>query len=163
MSKFDAVNYFESACGNFGMRISDRNLQQIYKICEDSCPYETGGILIGRYSDDLKWAEITTITGPPANSKRARFAFVRSNKGIISLLKKLWDEHRYYLGEWHYHPNASPLPSLTDAKTMHELSKSERLHCPEPILLIVGGNPFNWHEYVGVWVRGKEIELCRRQ
>jgi len=122
-------------------------------------PYETGGILIGRYSDDLKWAEITTITGAPAESKQTLCSFVRSTRGIITKLKRAWQKQQYYLGEWHYHPNASPKPSALDLKTMVNLSKDEDLGCPEPILLVIGGSSSNWLQYIGVYVKEQEIEL----
>ena len=125
----------------------------------NSYPYETGGILIGRYSDDLKWAEITTITGAPAESKQTLCSFVRSTRGIITKLKRAWQKQQYYFGEWHYHPNASPKPSALDLKTMVNLSKDEDLGCPEPILLVIGGSSSNWLQYIGVYVKEQEIEL----
>ena len=66
---------------------------------------------------------------------------------------------QYYLGEWHYHPNASPKPSALDLKTMVNLSKDEDLGCPEPILLVIGGSSSNWLQYIGVYVKEQEIEL----
>lgn len=71
----------------------------------------------------------------------------------------MWKKRQYYLGEWHYHPNASPRPSKLDIETMLKLSKSEELHCPEPILLIVGGNSENWYHYIGVHLKNGQVEL----
>jgi len=84
---------------------------------------------------------------------------MRSTQGIITKLKGAWKKQQYYLGEWHYHPNTSPKPSGLDLKTMLNLSKSKELHCPEPILLIIGGGPSNWHQYIGVYTKEQEIEL----
>ena len=44
---------------------------------------------------------------------------------------------------------------------MFDLSKSEELHCPEQILLIIGGGPSNWHQYIGVYAKNQEIELYK--
>lgn len=95
----------------------------------------------------------------PAESKQTLCSFVRSTRGIITKLKRAWQKQQYYLGEWHYHPNASPKPSALDLKTMVNLSKDEDLGCPEPILLVIGGSSSNWLQYIGVYVKEQEIEL----
>ena len=86
MSKIDNYAYYESISGIYGVKISSQKLQHLYDLCEKSYPYETGGILIGRYSDDLKWAEITEVTDAPIDSMRTLFSFIRSTQGIIALL-----------------------------------------------------------------------------
>ena len=159
MSKTEIFRCYEDFNGLYGVKLPNQDLQYIHDLCKKSYPYETGGILIGKYSDDLKWAEITTVTEAPAESKRTRCSFIRSTHGIIAKLKSAWKKQQYYLGEWHYHPKASPKPSGIDLRTMLTLSKNEELHCPEPILLIIGGMPQNWCQYIGVYVSGKEIEL----
>lgn len=159
MNRTETFRYYESFNGVYGVKLPEQELRHIHDLCKNSYPYETGGILIGRYSEDLKWAEIITITAAPAESKRTRCSFIRSTQGIITKLKGVWKRQQYYLGEWHYHPNASPKPSGLDLKTMLNLSKNEELHCPEPILLIVGGSPSNWRQYTGVYVNDQEIEL----
>lgn len=159
MNRTETFRYYESFNGVYGVKLPEQELRHIHDLCKNSYPYETGGILIGRYSEDLKWAEIITITAAPAESKRTRYSFIRNTQGIITKLKSAWKRQQYYLGEWHYHPNASPKPSGLDIKTMLNLSKSEELHCPEPILLIVGGSPSNWRQYTGVYAKDQEIEL----
>ena len=159
IEKIETFKYYESFNGSYGVKLPDQELEYIHSLCMNSYPYETGGILIGRYSDDLKWAEITTITGAPAESKQTLCSFVRSTRGIITKLKRAWQKQQYYLGEWHYHPNASPKPSALDLKTMVNLSKDEDLGCPEPILLVIGGSSSNWLQYIGVYVKEQEIEL----
>ena len=159
IEKIETFKYYKSFNGSSGVKLPDQELEYIHSLCMNSYPYETGGILIGRYSDDLKWAEITTITGAPAESKQTLCSFVRSTRGIITKLKRAWQKQQYYLGEWHYHPNASPKPSALDLKTMVNLSKDEDLGCPEPILLVIGGSSSNWLQYIGVYVKEQEIEL----
>ena len=155
----ETFRYFESADGLYGVRISSLILKNLHDLCSESYPYETGGILIGRYSEDLTWAIITSITNAPMASRHTPCLFVRSNQGVLAQLKGLWKWDQYYLGEWHYHPNASPKPSGLDSKTMFNLSKNKSLHCPEPILFIVGGNPRDWQQYLSVFKQNKEIEL----
>ena len=66
---------------------------------------------------------------------------------------------QYYIGEWHFHPYSSPFPSATDLQTMHSLSEEEYLHCPEPILIIVGGKPSAWAYHVSVFASGRQVIL----
>lgn len=149
---------FQSEDMSFGLQIPRSELNSIYKMCLASSN-ETGGILIGYYSADLSWAIVTKATAPPAGSIRRAFTFVREGKSLTRLLDKYWKKKQYYLGEWHFHPNASAQPSSTDLNTMRRLADTESLHCPEPILCIIGGNRSCWTLYCSVFVNGKEIQL----
>ena len=58
------------------------------------------------------------------------------------MLDRVWGHRRdYYVGEWHFHPFATPVPSPTDEKQMAEIANTSTWRCPEPVLLIIGGNP----------------------
>ena len=150
---------FHSLNKSYGIRISFENILYIEKLCAMSLPNETGGILIGQYSSDCKWAEITNITKPPVGSIQRRGSFTRSGKMLLPLLDSFWKKDQYYIGEWHFHPYSSPFPSATDLQTMHSLSEEEYLHCPEPILIIVGGKPSAWAYHVSVFASGRQVIL----
>lgn len=70
------------------------------------------------------------------------------------------DQGLYYLGEWHYHPNTSAVPSSTDLKQMFILSKNNDLKCPEPILIIIGGNKSNWQISASVFFNNSYVRLA---
>lgn len=125
-------------------------LNIMHNLCDKSNPYETGGILIGSYSDDNFTAHISEITNSPDDSVKKRSQFKRGTNGLQIKLDTLWKDNQYYLGEWHYHPNSSPTPSRSDIEQMISLSHNIRLHCPEPILIINGGNKKNWLLHVFV-------------
>jgi hypothetical protein len=63
--------------------------------------------------------------------------------GVERWLAKLWSapQRTYYLGEWHFHPYASPEASATDAAQMRTIATSAGYRCPEPLLLVLGGDP----------------------
>lgn len=149
---------FQSKDMSFGLQIPQSALNSIYKMCAASSN-ETGGILIGYYSADFSWAIVTKVTAPPVGSIRGTSTFVREGKSLTRLLDKCWKQKQYYLGEWHYHPNASAEPSNTDKNTMCKLARTASLHCPEPILLIIGGNCNSWTIHCSVFVAEKEIRL----
>lgn len=127
----------------FGLRLPEGVLKHVLDECERSNDLETGGIVVGYYSPDLHCAVVTDISGAPCDSRRTRSSFFRGLKGLQRWVDRLWKrKHRhYYLGEWHFHPSGSPSPSATDSKQIAEIAASEMYHCPEPLLLIIGGNP----------------------
>lgn len=102
-------------------------------------------------------ANILQITPPPKNSKHARCNFHRGSDGLKKLLDTMWNQGRYYLGEWHYHPNTSSLPSGIDNNQMIKLSRDKKLNCPEPILIIIGGYKDNWSINARLYVNSQEI------
>lgn len=133
---------FWSPDRKFGLLISQELVTEILTICARKCPDETGGILLGKYSTQLDCAVVTIATKAPPDSRSGRTWFKRGVQGLQSLLEKLWIKNRqYYLGEWHFHPYAAPDPSGTDKMQVQEIAESQQYSCPEPILLIVGGDP----------------------
>lgn len=152
---------------NDGLYFTDDNLYRVviskdaYELMREYCISsnlnETGGILIGNYSSDQKTANILKITPPPLTSRKTRYSFKRGTKGLKDILDSMWEQGLFYLGEWHYHPKASPFPSSTDIKQMIDFANESELKCPEPILVILGEScgeealfigVFNEHNYV---------------
>jgi integrative and conjugative element protein (TIGR02256 family) len=124
----------------FTVYFKDSLLNKILNHCERASGLETGGILVGYYSNSLV-AHITQLSGPPLGSAASPFSFSRGIVGLQPWLNKLWYSRPkiYYLGEWHYHPGSSPQPSNQDATEMALISLAPRYRCPEPLLFIVGG------------------------
>jgi integrative and conjugative element protein (TIGR02256 family) len=148
-----------SADRRFGLALDDLLLTDVYRICADRFPFETGGILIGAYNATSNLAKVSRITQAPSDSKAGRTWFQRGLQGLSTLLAKLWrtppDQRTYYLGEWHLHPGAAPIPSQTDMQQMQAIADAEACHCPEPILLLVGGAPrLGWTFAAFVFRRG---------
>jgi proteasome lid subunit RPN8/RPN11 len=128
---------FSSQDGSFRMVLPERCLREARRYSASSGSAETGGILVGRYSEDLRTAHVIRALGPPSDSRRGPAWFVRGVRGLQRALVRLWRNHEYYLGEWHYHPGA-PNPSSTDVTQISTIAASEDYRCPEPILCIIG-------------------------
>lgn len=135
---------FYNSDTNLKIELPLEQLDLMHSLCDESNPYETGGIIIGRYSDDGLTAHISEITNSPDDSIKRRSSFKRGIQGLQKKLNMLWGNRYYYLGEWHYHPNSSSFPSEHDIKQMISLSHNKKLHCPEPILIVLGGNKNKW-------------------
>jgi integrative and conjugative element protein (TIGR02256 family) len=149
----------------FGLVVSHEQLLQISAHCIKADGRETGGVLIGNYSANNTCASITQILGPTQDSKSGRTWFIRGISGLQKLIDRYWERDRhYYLGEWHFHPNALPDPSGQDIAQMRSIATSQAFNCPEPLLIIMGGNPAK-HPLVRVFVfpKGQLIELISPQ
>jgi integrative and conjugative element protein (TIGR02256 family) len=128
--------------GAFAVELQASALSALDQYCRDAGSAETGGILVGRYSEDLSLAIVREATPPPTDSRRGRAWFVRGVNGLRDMLSKRWRvrERTYYVGEWHFHPAAHVEPSSDDFKQMLEISRARAYECKEPLLLIFGAD-----------------------
>ena len=149
---------FISEDKNYTIILNEVTYDKIISECEKYRDLETGGILIGNYSKDNKIAHIKD-TYFPKDSKHLKSKFLRGTNGINKILDKKWMKGEYYLGEWHYHPNSSSKSSRLDDTQMIKFSNNKKLNCPEPILLIICGNPSKWSLNLYIYVNNKKIEL----
>jgi integrative and conjugative element protein (TIGR02256 family) len=128
--------------GTFAVELQASVLGALDRYCGDAGSAETGGILIGRYSDDLALAIVREATPPPTDSERGRSWFVRGVRGLREMLGKRWRarERTFYIGEWHFHPANHVEPSGEDFAQMLEISRARKYDCKEPLLLIFGAS-----------------------
>lgn len=132
---------FRSADMRFGLHLPSNVVRDLLDQCRHAGMMETGGILVGKYSPDHDCAVVSAISTAPSDSRRGRNWFERGVSGLQLWLNRLWYHREYYLGEWHFHPNAAPTPSSVDLSQMRRIARTESYHCPEPVLLIIGGDP----------------------
>jgi integrative and conjugative element protein (TIGR02256 family) len=149
---------FQSGDERFGLKIRGEELRKVLKYCIEAEPLETGGILVGSYSEDHAVAFVSDVSKAPRDSRGGETWFYRGIQGLQSWLFRLWNTDRYYLGEWHFHPGAKPIPSDRDLRQIKEIAESPTYCCPEPVLLIIGGWADSAWE-VGVYVspRGRAL------
>lgn len=125
----------------YNVTIESRAWNKMVDDCNKAGTRETGGILIGQYSNDKSTALITEVSSRPKDSISSSATFQRGAFGLKELLAARWTEGLYYIGEWHFHPGGSPEPSRPDTYAMRSIAANSNYSCPEPILLIVGGHP----------------------
>lgn len=139
---------------------------EMVQLCVSSYPDECGGILIGEYNKNLKQAKIKKIMASK-NSTGGRMNFLREAKETNNFLKKLWHfalGTKYFVGEWHSHPNGTGSPSSLDDDSMYQVAKTEKCSCRRPVLIILNGGPKIWNAD-SCWLyfsEGKRLELIRR-
>lgn len=126
--------------GRFSVEFQASVLGALDRYCRNAGSSETGGILVGRYSDDLSLAIVCEGTPPPKDSKRGSSWFMRGVNGLRELLEMRWraKERSFYLGEWHFHPVNHVEPSSDDFAQMLEISHDRKYECKEPVLVVLG-------------------------
>lgn len=126
--------------GTFAVELQSDVLCALDRYCRDAGSVETGGILVGRYSDDLSRAIVREATPPPPDSKQDSLCFVRGAIGLREMLVERWtaSERTFYVGEWHFHPANHVEPSVDDFTQMLAISRSTEYYCRDPLLLILG-------------------------
>ena len=110
--------------------ISSSTIKQMVSECLKAGVNETGGILIGSYSEDSSKAMIVEATTRPTDSLAGRTTF-----------HARWKTGLYYVGEWHFHPGGSPEPSGDDFRSMISIAANPDYQCLEPVMIILGGDP----------------------
>ncbi|WP_090587609.1 Mov34/MPN/PAD-1 family protein [Arthrobacter subterraneus] len=102
-------------------------------------PLETGGVLLGWRTEDAVC--ITNMVGPGPDARHARDSFSPDatwQSDQIALLYARSGRRLAYLGDWHTHPGAVPVPSSRDRGTLRAIARHVPARCPEPIMIILG-------------------------
>lgn len=158
--------FFKSEDGRFCLKISKNIFDGLLSTCVASGIYETGGILVGYYTSEKDVAIATGYSTPPKDSKSGLYWYYRGISGLQRWLRKLWKKKEYYLGEWHFHPMSSAYYSSVDARQMFSIASNPSYNCPEPILVIIGGNPSDkWEAKAFVFPqdsKAKEMVLLKQ-
>lgn len=154
--------------GTYSVELHPAVLGALDRYCRDAGLVETGGILIGCYSDDLALALVREATPPPIDSKRGRSWFVRGVSGLNEMLGKRWraKERTFYIGEWHFHPARHVEPSGEDFAQMNAISRARENECSVPLLLIFGATRQGGHRTFRAFVcpaEGAPLEVRRSE
>lgn len=154
------MTVFLAADRSIAVEIEPRAMRSMLNISERAAGLETGGVLIGRYSPFGDRVIVSRVTGPPRDSQRFRFNFIRGVAGLTRRLEQAWRVGLYYVGEWHLHPKGSPQPSDTDSKQVLAFSRQRDYRCRHPVLVVIGGDPpTEWLIAIAVVMNGGLVEL----
>jgi integrative and conjugative element protein (TIGR02256 family) len=120
----------------------------------DSGKLESGGILLGFRRDPH--LEVLDSTSPGAKDLRRPYQFVRRCESHQTRATDDWKTSGKtidYLGEWHTHPEASPMPSGIDRSEMIRRSNEHR---SEVLVELIVGTHSIW---LGIARGGRYIPL----
>ena len=149
---------WQSDCWRYTVLISKSCLLKMVEMAHEHYPNEVGTSLVGCYSDDGFKASVLELAPLSSDSKGSRTSFYRGVAGLrnfFTKLRKTFSGKRYYVGEWHSHPDGKPIPSGTDNRNQLEIAKDTKTDCPECILIIIGGTDSNFDK-IGVSVYSRK-------
>ena len=127
--------FFEDSSLNY-LYISNETLCKIKEQLSHYYPDEFGGVFVGYKEGNLTIIDDVLI---PDDFENGRTVFIRHPGTLNDRLELIFnktDGKITYIGEWHSHPNAQALPSLTDINAMDKIAKDQKIRNSNPILMI---------------------------
>lgn len=115
---------------------------------------ETGGVLFGERNDACRVIWVDEIVGPPPDSRASPDGFVCGVEGVVAARDEKSARTRKsveYIGMWHTHPEAPPIPSSTDRAGMARLTSVAGARTQKALLVILGtssGRPTSHGTYL---------------
>lgn len=101
---------------------------------------EAGGVLLGRHLRDGSAIIVDAITTPLPGDRQSRTRFFRTQRRHQAMIDEAWRASHgtcTYLGEWHTHPELTPIPSMIDWADWQRRLRSDRFS--EPIYFVIVG------------------------
>ncbi len=149
---------WQSDCQKYTVRLSNACFLKMLEMAQSHSPNEVGTSLVGCYSDNGFEASVLDLAPLSPDSKGSRTSFYRGTVGLQKFFTKLQETFsckRHYVGEWHSHPDATPLPSQRDDRQQLAIAKDANTNCPECILVLIGHTLSNVDE-IGVFVYSRK-------
>lgn len=110
---------------------------------------ETGGILLGHDLGDV--LQVTVAGDPGPNSRRSSDRFLRDRDHAAQLAAGAWEADRaQWIGEWHTHPTASPVPSQIDLASYTRHLQDSDLNFDRFLSVIIGLD--DMHQALAGWI-----------
>lgn len=107
---------------------------------------ETGGAIFGWESEGIIVVACACGPGPRAKHRLRSFEPAPGTTKAAMLAVASASKGRYgYLGSWHTHPRAAPVPSSIDIGTAKAMAEQEDLRLPAPLLLIISTTGTSLH------------------
>lgn len=107
---------------------------------------EAGGQLFATVNKAV-W-RIAKATGPRKSDWRTRFGFRPDRSAERKEIREFFKNGLHYVGDWHTHPEARPVASGEDLRSMNELVTRSQHELPGFLMIIVGTNS----DESGLWL-----------
>jgi integrative and conjugative element protein (TIGR02256 family) len=108
---------------------------------------EDGGQLFARIEGDKMTVERVTVT--KGRSRRTRFGFLPDRAAEQADIDAMFAAGLHYVGDWHTHPEAAPIPSSSDKVKLTDIFRKSSHELQIMLLVIVGQAKFPHGLYVG--------------
>ena len=98
---------------------------------------EAGGQLFWELTEQGH-RRVVEVTGPRASDRRTRSTYKADHRQEQREIDQQYTRGRYFLGDWHTHPEGKPSPSAPDIQVIKEIYHSSENPGPGFLLVIVG-------------------------
>ncbi len=118
-------------------------LDQAVAEADRTFPMETGGVLLGWRASTTE-VIITDLVGPGPGAEHHRVWFRPDADWQQEQIDARYAHSGRtvtYLGDWHTHPNGSPVLSRKDLRTLRRISRHADARIPQPVMAVVAGGP----------------------
>lgn len=106
---------------------------------------EAGGQLFARFNE--RQVLIEMATGPRDTDRRTRMSYVPDRNAERQEIAHFFKEGLHFVGDWHSHPEKTPVPSGVDDRSIAECVRKSDHRLNGFLLVIVGtmSPPDSWH------------------
>lgn len=131
--------------------IGPRVIRELITEANLETPFETGGVLLGYWSDSDSSVVVQDHVGAGPQATRGRGWFVPDaeyQEDEIAIRYEASGRRTTYLGDWHSHPNGTTTLSRRDRRTLRGIAKFGDARAANPLMVVLaGGEPWRF----GVW------------
>jgi len=119
---------------------------------------EAGGQLFAAFNRDT--ISVESATEPSRWDHRGRCFFIPNRIRERFDIRRMYKRNLHYIGDWHTHAEAVPIPSSKDQQSIAECFERSEKEVGSFLLVIVGTDPFPGGLYVGLH-DGTNLRLTR--
>lgn len=126
-------------------------------------PFETGGVLLGYWSNDRSEVVITDATGPGPKAAHSKTEFIPDDEYQDRVIDEIYarSERRHtYLGDWHTHPFGEESLSYKDRRTLQRIARLDGTGGPAPLMAVLACNEQVWR--LAVWQYERPVTIVER-
>lgn len=130
--------------------LADSAYDSMITEADSAYPNETGGVLLGYWSDAFAEAVITRSIGPGPQAVHRSVDFVPDDEYQLREIEFHYRNSgrlHTYLGDWHTHPKGNSYVSGTDRRTLKKIAFFPDARAPIPLMMILSNGP-HWSKKV---------------
>lgn len=126
--------------------IDARLLPEMAADAAEHAPDESGGMLIGYWSENGDAVITNVVAGGPGATRRPN-SFVPDGRWQQERLEEIYNRSgrlHTYIGDWHSHPAGALRPSRRDRATARKIAGASEARAPQPLTLITVKDEHAW-------------------
>lgn len=126
-------------------------------------PLETGGVLLGYWSEDRSEVVIMDVTGPGPNAVHSKTEFIPDDEYQDRMIDEIYarsGRQHTYLGDWHTHPFGEESLSYKDRRTLRRIAMLGGTGGPAPLMVVLACSEQHWR--LAAWRYQRPVTVIER-